>query len=607
MPEHAVVRTNASQRQAPRRPTSPRRTRHRDSTEVNPRGRARRALSRSPPRLTNLTRVRVACASRGMFRQPSVVDGSADDADSHYSEGACDHAIDSHPLRPPRAALLLTLLVLPTATTAFFLFTTPGDRFTAWLSTNSHSIESASTGFARQPTLAVSSPEPPPPPPPEPPPSPAPPAPVLSKPPLPPPPPVSLEAPDKAEACSNTRAANLVSASAGRFWRSGRPYRFVSANLWYAANLGAERSGARERLAREIGRLAAIGVSNVRLMASTEGFEASTTNGGAGHPPRLSAQMIANELGCANWCDARFGHCGWIEDPARCACAGCAFCRLAVSAAGGALAKQCPTELSRAVAAQAAGAPAEPASQHVTPEMQPRPGEYNSDVLGGLDLAVAEISKRNMTATLCLGNMWQWSGGFAAYVFWATGLRPPRMTPHATDEDWQAHQNYASRYYELPEAQELWQRFVATLLQRFNRHTARTYREEPAILAWQLANEPRPITHRDAYRKWIVASAAFLRQRDCGHLISLGSEGPTPWPSYVGTNLAKDHAVVDYVTVHVWPQNWGWFDPQNGAGLDSAWALAEVYVRGALTEAERLDKCAHTPAGPSSPRITERI
>jgi hypothetical protein len=45
------------------------------------------------------------------------------------------------------------------------------------------------------------------------------------------------------------------------------------------------------------------------------------------------------------------------------------------------------------------------------------------------------------------------------------------------------------------------------------------------------------------------------------HMVALGSEGPTPWPGYVRTSILDDHKAVDYVAIHVWPQNWLWYDP----------------------------------------------
>ncbi len=48
-------------------------------------------------------------------------------------------------------------------------------------------------------------------------------------------------------------------------------YRFAGANIWYAAYLGADAPyGDRARLGRELDALAAMGVTNLRILASAE-------------------------------------------------------------------------------------------------------------------------------------------------------------------------------------------------------------------------------------------------------------------------------------------------------------------------------------------------
>ncbi|HYQ43045.1 MAG TPA: beta-mannosidase [Polyangiaceae bacterium] len=56
-----------------------------------------------------------------------------------------------------------------------------------------------------------------------------------------------------------------------RLMLEGVPYRFVGANLWYGAWLGADAPyGDRARLGRELDRLKALGVSNLRILAAAE-------------------------------------------------------------------------------------------------------------------------------------------------------------------------------------------------------------------------------------------------------------------------------------------------------------------------------------------------
>lgn len=61
----------------------------------------------------------------------------------------------------------------------------------------------------------------------------------------------------------------------------------------------------------------------------------------------------------------------------------------------------------------------------ITPSLMPSPGKYNQDILDGLDFAIYEMGKRNLTIVLCLNNYWHWSGGFSQYVSWATGQKIP--------------------------------------------------------------------------------------------------------------------------------------------------------------------------------------
>jgi mannan endo-1,4-beta-mannosidase len=63
----------------------------------------------------------------------------------------------------------------------------------------------------------------------------------------------------------------FVQRTGTRFSRAGEPHRIVGANMWYAAWLGADAEyGDRERLVRELDRLQALGLNNIRIMAAAE-------------------------------------------------------------------------------------------------------------------------------------------------------------------------------------------------------------------------------------------------------------------------------------------------------------------------------------------------
>ncbi len=69
----------------------------------------------------------------------------------------------------------------------------------------------------------------------------------------------------------NRKKSGFVERRGNRLLLEGEPYRFVGANIWYGAYLGADAPyGDRQRLSRELDRLQALGVSNLRILASAE-------------------------------------------------------------------------------------------------------------------------------------------------------------------------------------------------------------------------------------------------------------------------------------------------------------------------------------------------
>src|SRR5437868_13864464 len=56
-----------------------------------------------------------------------------------------------------------------------------------------------------------------------------------------------------------------------RLMLGSRPYRYAGTNMWYAAYLGADAPyGNRERLKRELDRVAALGLTSIRIVGSSD-------------------------------------------------------------------------------------------------------------------------------------------------------------------------------------------------------------------------------------------------------------------------------------------------------------------------------------------------
>jgi mannan endo-1,4-beta-mannosidase len=202
----------------------------------------------------------------------------------------------------------------------------------------------------------------------------------------------------------------------------------------------------------------------------------------------------------------------------------------------------------------------------VKPAIQRAPGVVDDSLLQGLDFVLAEMAKRQMHAVLYLGNYWEWSGGFSQYNVW-TG--DSTVDPENKAQGWSAFMDFSATFYWKPKAMQLYRNYVRMIVKRRNTVNGRLYSEDPTIMSWQLVNEPRPgrdepgVKNLPAFYRWIDETAAFIHSLDSNHLVNAGSEGT------VGTLGSEEYFLkayqtpnIDYLNLHLWPLNWGWFDPK---------------------------------------------
>jgi mannan endo-1,4-beta-mannosidase len=232
----------------------------------------------------------------------------------------------------------------------------------------------------------------------------------------------------------------------------------------------------------------------------------------------------------------------------------------------------------------------------VKPVIQRSPGQLNDSLLQGLDFLLSEMEKRHMHAVLFLNNYWEWSGGMVVYNVWS-GQEP--VDPDDSTKGWGAFMEFSARFYANQKADSLYRDYVRRIVTRTNSVTGRPYRQDPTIMSWQLANEPRPgrpgtVAEKNlpAFYQWIDRTAGYIHSLDPNHLVSTGSEGT------VGTLQNAEYFLeshktpnVDYLTMHLWPQNWGWFDPKKiPETLPQAESKALDYIVKHLELARQLNK-----------------
>lgn len=273
-------------------------------------------------------------------------------------------------------------------------------------------------------------------------------------------------------ALSLSAKKGFVQVKDGHFVRDGIPYYYVGTNFWYGAILGSEgQGGNRARLCKELDRMRAMGIDNLRILVGSDGQRGIKTK--------------------------------------------------------------------------------------VEPTLQEAPGVYNDTILAGLDYLLMEMGKRRMVAVLYLNNSWEWSGGYGYYLEQAGEGKAPRP-----DEDgYPAFMKFVARYATCEKAHQLFYDYVHFILSRTNRYTGLKYTDDPAIMSWQIGNEPRAFSTEalPAFEKWLAEASALIRSLDANHLVSIGSEGSWGCENDYGVyeRICADKNI-DYCNIHLWPYNWGW-------------------------------------------------
>jgi mannan endo-1,4-beta-mannosidase len=193
----------------------------------------------------------------------------------------------------------------------------------------------------------------------------------------------------------------------------------------------------------------------------------------------------------------------------------------------------------------------------------------------GLDFLLSEMNKREMHAVVFLNNYWTWSGGMTQYNKWFPGT--------------------SASFYQNVLANNAYKKYISDLINRVNTITGLHYFDDPAIMAWELANEPRPSGDLNSFYNWIDSTSQYIHSIDSHHLVTTGNEGT------IGSNnsetifvRAHQSRYIDYATIHLWAYNWRWYDPMNPTTgtqtYATALAKAKTYMQQHLALARTLKK-----------------
>lgn len=182
---------------------------------------------------------------------------------------------------------------------------------------------------------------------------------------------------------------------------------------------------------------------------------------------------------------------------------------------------------------------------------QPSPGVYDENTFKKMDYIIYKANQMDIRLIIALVDNWSHFGGMDKYVEWSP-------TASAHDE-----------FYTDAYCKQWYKNYVNYFLNRVNSITGVAYKNDPTIMVWELANEPRcqSDTSGNILQAWIDEMAAYIKSIDAVHLVSTGEEGwykrdgATDWKynGSQGVDFIRNHQspYIDVCTFHLYPNDNG--------------------------------------------------
>ncbi|KDE32898.1 mannan endo-1,4-beta-mannosidase [Bacillus altitudinis 41KF2b] len=181
--------------------------------------------------------------------------------------------------------------------------------------------------------------------------------------------------------------------------------------------------------------------------------------------------------------------------------------------------------------------------------LQSRPGVYEESGFQKLDYAIYKAGQEGIKLVIPFVNNWDDFGGMNQYVKWF----------QAGSHD---------HFYTDPRIKTAYKNYVRYVLERTNTYSGVQYKDDPAIMTWELANEPRAQSDPsgDILVNWADEMSAWIKSIDSNHLVAVGDEGffrmtgHDDWFYSGGEGVDWDRLTalphIDYGTYHLYPDHW---------------------------------------------------
>lgn len=209
--------------------------------------------------------------------------------------------------------------------------------------------------------------------------------------------------------------------------------------------------------------------------------------------------------------------------------------------------------------------------------MQPEPFVYDEDGFEPLDYAVWKAGQLGLRLVLPLVNNWPDYGGMQQYVQWFLGL-PDDSYGDAVNHD---------LFFTDPAIRRCYKAYAKHVITRRNRYTGLRYCDDPTIMTFELANEPR---NRGGDKTgaevlaWADEMSRWIKRLAPRQLVAVGDEGffgdpasaDYPYGTYEGNKWRELTALpaVDYGTYHLYP--WSWGKTEDPVGWGATWITDHI-------------------------------
>jgi regulation of enolase protein 1 (concanavalin A-like superfamily) len=199
--------------------------------------------------------------------------------------------------------------------------------------------------------------------------------------------------------------------------------------------------------------------------------------------------------------------------------------------------------------------------------IQTSAGVYNENALKSMDRVIKKLKDRNIMIIGTLTNHGDSNGGLGWYMYWAGKVAAPCDFSGSNPSQLQMA-------YTDPAVKSLMKNYYSMILNRVNTQTGTAYKSEPAIMAWEIMNEPSARGNNPTLlRDWLREMAQYIKSVDPHHLVGTGEVGfddrmaghSSFFSGFYGFGGEEGESFtlntqipeIDFASIHLYPMLWG--------------------------------------------------